>query len=107
PTVPSPWYEIPFESTYVDTGVSITYTRSGGPDLDFTVRAVANTTAQLPGLTDTPVRLGSRTGVLIGPLAGVQWQVGDQVYTMLVIPGEGQTGSMDRLQAVIDQLTWP
>ena len=32
---------------------------------------------------------------------------GDQVYPMLLIPGEGQTSPVDRLHQVIDQLTWP
>jgi hypothetical protein len=102
PVVGAPWFEVPASFTFVHGGLTVGYTRPGGPDLQFTVQ-VGTASA-----TGTAVTLGSRQGVLVdGPQPGVQWQVGDLVYSMLLEPTEGATSSVDQVRSVIGQLTWP
>ena len=102
PVVGAPWFEVPVGFTFVDGALSVHYTRPGGPDLHFTVKAG---TVSTTGPTAT---LGSRQGVLVdGPDPGVEWQVGELVYSMVLFPTEGATVSADQLLLVLNQLTWP
>jgi hypothetical protein len=102
PVVGAPWFEVPASFTFVHGGLTVGYTRPGGPDLQFTVQ-VGTASATGPA-----VILGSRHGVLVdGPQPGAQWQVGDLVYSMRLEPTEGATSSVDQVRSVIGQLTWP
>jgi hypothetical protein len=102
PVVGAPWSEVPIGFGFVDNSLSVHYTRPGGPDLHFTVKVG---TVATTGPTAT---LGSRQGVLVdGPDPGVEWQVGELVYSMVLFPTEGATVSADQLLLVLNQLTWP
>jgi hypothetical protein len=83
--------------------LTIPYTRSGGPDLIFGAQVGTAAT------TGPTVRLGTRNGVIVQATTyvGVQWQVGDMVYSMRLMPSEGETSTVAQLHEVIDQLTWP
>ena len=102
PVVPLRWHEVPTEFSFLERGLNIGYTQPGGPDLIF----LARESTDVP--TGTPVRLGTRNGVLVEqPRVGVEWRVEDLVYSMQLEPAEGRTSTVDELHDILDQLTWP
>jgi hypothetical protein len=104
PVVPAPWFETTEDYLSVDqSGWSLGFTRPGGPDLMFWIN--------VGHVSGTPtVRLGSRKGEFYATGQsnhGVRWQVGDLVYSMLLLSSEGTTSSQSDLEQVVSQLTWP
>ena len=103
PLVPAPWWEVPIGfHGLTGTSFSVAYTTPGGPDLLFEMRR-----GQLREPVLEQVTIGGHDAVIVdfGGEEAVCWEVGDLVYSMTLIPGEGATTSREELHSVLALLT--
>ncbi|MBV1851549.1 hypothetical protein [Catellatospora tritici] len=120
PRVPAEagWQPVPGRSRAAGEQ-GLVYTRPGGPDLDFHAFVMAEPVD--PDATDAPVarvRLGSRLGYVYqvpGHAVAygrtywheVRWRVGDVLYSLVAIPGRGQSLELDTFRSLLNLLRWP